>query len=237
MALIFMIMSTLLSACHSQESSLPKHLYKKGDNSNGPAPLVIMLHGYGSNADDLFSLANDFPKNTHVVSFNGLNAMGNDSYAWFQFDVKPDGTRSIDEQQEKRSREAIEKWIPELLKETGADPKNVYLFGFSQGAIMSSSILVERPDLIKGIMALSGRYLPTTNSLRKDKKDYLGRYAFVAHGYNDQVLPYNNGEKLKEELNNTGVPEAFKTYCGMGHSISTDEMKDVINWFNWALSN
>jgi len=51
------------------------------------------------------------------------------------------------------------------------------------------------------------------------------------------VLPYNNGEKLKEELNNTGVPEAFKTYCGMGHSISTDEMKDVINWFNWALSN
>lgn len=236
MLILFSLLSMLFTSCDAQTIALPKHLYKKGDNSNGAAPLIIMLHGYGSNADDLFSLANSFPANCHVVAFNGIHALASDSYAWFEFEVGADGTRKIDQQQELASRVAIESWIPQLINETGADPQKVYLFGFSQGAIMSATLLTEKPELIKGIMALSGRILPVCKDLRKDSKEYLYKKALVAHGYNDQVLPYSNGENLKNELTDTGVVVAFKTYYGMGHTISAEEMKDVVSWFEYVNS-
>jgi phospholipase/carboxylesterase len=234
---LFTLLSTLLFSCSAQQSMLPQHLYKKGDNSTGAAPLVILLHGYGSNAEDLFGLANSFPANTHVVAFNGLFKLDSDAYSWFQFEVGSDGIRTIDESQELQSRKAIESWIPLLIEETGADPNRVFLFGFSQGAIMSASVLTDQPALLKGIIALSGRYLPSSHALKKDPSSYVGKKAFVGHGFEDQVLPYSNGEQLKEALNNLNVPVAFKTYYGMGHSISQDEMKDVVNWFNFTLLN
>ncbi|MFY7970639.1 MAG: alpha/beta hydrolase [Flavobacteriales bacterium] len=89
-----------------------------------------------------------------MVAFNGLFKLDSYAYSWFQFEVGSDGIRTIDESQELQSRKAIESWIPLLIKETGADPNRVFLFRFSQGAIMSASVLTGiSQDVMKDVVS------------------------------------------------------------------------------------
>ena len=53
--------------------------------------LLVLMHGVGSNDDDLFGLAPYVPAQFHVLSLQAPYMLGPDSYAWFQFGVKPNG--------------------------------------------------------------------------------------------------------------------------------------------------
>ena len=48
-----------------------------------PAPLLVLLHGYGSNEADLFSFAAELPKSLHIVSLQAPHELGYNSYAWY----------------------------------------------------------------------------------------------------------------------------------------------------------
>ena len=67
-----------------------------------PAPgvtqpwLLVLMHGVGSNEDDLFGLSDFVPAPFHVVSLRAPFVLGPDSYAWFEFSVASDGSRRID---------------------------------------------------------------------------------------------------------------------------------------------
>lgn len=54
------------------------------------SPLIILIHGYGSNERDLFSLIDYFPNDTYVVSLRAPIKLFNDSYAWY--DIYVEGT-------------------------------------------------------------------------------------------------------------------------------------------------
>ena len=62
--------------------------------------LLVLMHGVGSNEQDLFGLAPYVPPHLHVLSLRAPFALGPGSYAWFEFDVRPDGSRAIDGEQE-----------------------------------------------------------------------------------------------------------------------------------------
>jgi phospholipase/carboxylesterase len=58
-----------------------------------------------------------------------------------------------------RGYECITAYIREVIAQHGIDPAQIYLMGFSQGAIMSYYTLWRSPELIGGIIAFSGRLL------------------------------------------------------------------------------
>ena len=77
--------------------NLPLHHLHRPAAADTSAPwLLVLMHGVGSNADDLFGLADVVPPQFHVLSLQAPNVMGPQAFAWFMFSVNPDGSRHID---------------------------------------------------------------------------------------------------------------------------------------------
>ena len=98
-------------------------------------PLLLLLHGYGSNEADLFSFASELPEEYYVISARAPYDLQYGSYAWFAINFDADQNRFSDNEQAKSSRDLIAKFIDELIANYPIDEKDVTLLGFSQGAL------------------------------------------------------------------------------------------------------
>lgn len=161
---------------------------KPKDAINKP-PLLIMLHGVGSNEQHMFSLAQAMPDKYLVVSVRGPLSLSVGSYAWFQVDFST-GHPQINALQAEQSRQKIISFIDELKLVEDFDDKQVFLMGFSQGGIMSYSAALTTPEKIKGIVVMSGRLLPEVKPLITSNDKLKQLKVFVSHGKSDNVLNY-----------------------------------------------
>ena len=112
------------------------HLVREpGRRGRTPPPLLLLLHGIGSNEEDLFGLAPYLDERFLVVSARAPVMLGPGSYGWFQIEFTPRGMVA-DVEQAKRSLGLLPGFIDGLIETYRADGGRVYLAGFSQGAMM-----------------------------------------------------------------------------------------------------
>ncbi len=109
-------------------------------------PLLLLLHGYGSNEQDLFSFATELPDDYYIVSARAPYNMQYGSYAWYAINFDADQNKFSDHEQAKISRDLIAHFIDELVANYPIDTKNVTLVGFSQGAILSYAVALSYPE-------------------------------------------------------------------------------------------
>lgn len=114
-----------------------------------PAWLLVLMHGVGSNEQDLFGLVPYVPPQFHVLSLRAPFAMGMGAYAWFQFTVDADGTRHINVPQEQQARILLQQTVEQAAQQLDIPPERVVLGGFSQGGIMSLSQLLTQPQTLR----------------------------------------------------------------------------------------
>jgi phospholipase/carboxylesterase len=95
----------------------------------------------------------------------------------------------IDAGQAEASRQHLTRFIGEACAAYSADPGQVYLMGFSQGAIMSASLALSRPDLTAGVVLMSGRILPEIRPLIGAAEHLAELPLLVVHGTEDTVVP------------------------------------------------
>ncbi len=119
-------------------------------------PLLLLLHGYGSNEEDLFSFAAELPDNYYVISARAPYDMQYGSYAWYAINFDADENKFSDHDQARSSRNLIANFIDELLANYPIDKNNVTLIGFSQGAILSYATALSHPEKIQKVVAMSG---------------------------------------------------------------------------------
>ena len=115
------------------------------------------------------------------------------------------------------------------LKDLEIVNERVYILGFSQGAILSWSIGIEHPDLIKNIIPLSGFYHPEITSNNLNFKFRLN--CFSSHGINDEVIPIDWARRGIQILDKKNINIEFNEYQS-GHEISKENLRDVIKWLN-----
>jgi phospholipase/carboxylesterase len=189
---------------------------------------IILLHGVGSNEQDLFSLANQLPEDFFVISPRGQFTLGAGRYAWYQVDFST-GKPVFNAQQELSSREAIRKFIAQVKQKYNLD--EVYLGGFSQGAIMSYSIGLTNPAEVKGIISLSGRLLDEVRPLINKGNEVQQLRVFVAHGIQDNTLQIQYARDAKLFIESLKVPLSYHEYQ-MGHQINGDVLNDLKSWLS-----
>lgn len=204
----------------------------KGDLGGKP-PLLLLLHGYGANEDDLFSLAPYLDERFMIVSPRAPVMLQPMSYAWFNLGFTPQGI-VVNPEEVERSRQVIHKFLGEIVEAYGCDPNAVYLMGFSQGAMMSLAVALSYPGSAAGVVAMSGRVLPQTLQLVADKDVLTGLPIFVAHGSRDMLLPINHGRDARAKLSELPVELTYREY-DMGHEISYDSLKDITEWLKERL--
>lgn len=168
-----------------------------------------------------------------VVSARAPNTLAPGSYAWFQIEFTPAGP-VIDPREAEESRVTLLRFIDELIAAYRLDSKRVYLLGFSQGAIMSLSLALTRPDKVAGIVAMSGRILPEVLPLMAPPAALDGLPIFVVHGTADPVLPIAYGRASRDRLAELPVALTYREYS-MGHEVTMESLQDVADWLRERL--
>ena len=227
---VFILLITAFGfiSCQAFNGSPLQYLVRQPTIGAEHPPVIIMMHGYGSNEADLFDLANALPSEYLVISARGPITLGQDSYAWYHLEFS-NGTRIINEQEETESRIKMNSFIDYVAERYKVDSKRIYLLGFSQGAIMSYSMALSAPTKYKGIIPLSGRILDTIKPTIKPSDALSKLRVFVGHGTQDNVITLNFAQDAKSYLESLGVQVEYHEYP-MAHSISQPEMGDLLNW-------
>jgi phospholipase/carboxylesterase len=140
-----------------------------------------------------------------------------------------EGKPVYDAEQAEQSRTVLIKFIQQIKERYAVDPARVYLCGFSQGAIMSYSVALTRPDLVTGIAAMSGRLLEEIKPLVAPKEKLQHLDIYIAHGTKDPVLPIQNGRDANAFLQTKNLHPVYHEYPE-GHTISTQMLTDFIRW-------
>ena len=210
--------------------TLLQYLVREPKISSEKPPVIFLLHGIGSNEEDLFSFAEILPDKFLVVSLRAPFPYGPDQYAWYQMDFA-DEKPIINKKQASKSRNILLQFISQFQMLHPYDENQVYLCGFSQGAIMSFSLGLTRPDLIKGIAVMSGRLLQEITSFIASDEKLKSLQVFISHGTNDTVLPVQYAREGFEYMKTRGVIPTYKEY-DEGHTINQEMLADLIGWLS-----
>ncbi|CAL2092229.1 phospholipase/carboxylesterase [Tenacibaculum sp. 190524A05c] len=194
------------------------------------ASLLILLHGYGSNEDDLFSFSEELPDELRIVSVRAPYEMGYGGYAWYAINFDADENKFSDIGQAKSSVQKISDFIDDLKKMYA--PKKTFLLGFSQGAILSYALSLNFPNKVQHVVALSGylneELLPS--SISNDiETDY-----YISHGSVDQVIPVTWARKAPEYLSNLNLSNQFSEYP-VGHGVAPQNFYSFKEWIDSRL--
>ncbi len=209
-----------------QKDMALKYIVKEPSVKTSTTPLIILLHGYGSNEADLFSLTKELPQEAIVVAVRAPIKLAN-GYAWFpvaRFGDKEDPAAP------ERSRQLMLQFIDQAAKKYRIPAARIYLVGFSQGAMMSLNIALTQPERVHGIAMLSGKLIEETKN-KMVKPELINKVSiFEAHGTEDQVIPIATGREAHAYLTIKNIKTEYHEYK-MVHTISMEELLDIKKWF------
>ena len=192
-------------------------------------PLLLLLHGYGSNEEDLFSFATELPDEYYVVSARAPFDMMYGSYAWYAINFDADENKFSDIGQAQQSRDLIAKFIDELIENYPIDANNVTLIGFSQGTILSYAIAVSYPEKVQRVVAMSGYFTSDIATENYQNNDFSRLKIFASHGSVDQVVPIDWARNSIPKLKALGIAIVYKEYP-VGHGVAPQNFFDFKNW-------
>jgi phospholipase/carboxylesterase len=187
-----------------------------------------LLHGIGSNEDDLIELAPALDARFFLLSARAPLILQPGAFAWFHVQFTPTGFLIQPEQLE-QSRKALLKFLDEVTANYDVDPKRVYLAGFSQGSIMSVALSITEPRRFAGVVAMSGRLVPDLLPQVAPESEIKGLPVLMIHGTDDTVIPVEYGRNARDQLQQLGVDLEYREYP-MGHHVTPASMTDIQRW-------
>ena len=191
-------------------------------SSDHASPVALLLHGLGSNEDDLPSLAAWLPRGMPWASLRAPIEMGFGGATWFPLELPNEPEQAgIDD-----ATDAIWAWVDANVP-SGAP---IIPLGFSQGGLMALQLLRTRPGRIAATVVLSG-LIPTgehpgDEALAGTSSSASRPRVFWGRGDADQVIWPAAIERLAAWLP-AHAEATIRVYPGLAHSVNEEEMNDV----------
>lgn len=207
-------------------------LYPDAYDAKQSYPLIVCLHGFGANKDDLTELAPALDPTGYLYVFpNGPQAAFGG----------PDGTmRAWYERGGNESAEAVQLalaafdgFVKEVLLRYRIPVGLALLLGFSQGGAMALRHGLPRPEQFAGIAVLSGS-LRQVEALQPSLPLTRNQPIFVGHGTADSLVPVDWSHRLITFLEEKRYRPFFQTYP-IDHQISPTELRDLRAWLQETL--
>jgi len=199
---------------------------KQSNSTKEKKPCLILLHGYGSNEDDLFSFAPYLPEEYTVLSFRAPIALSFGGYAWSNIHEHQENKYTVI-QEANESLMLIEESIKLSITKFSLDKKDISLIGFSQGCVLSWAMAINKPNIIRRAIALSGYIVPELLEVSVDKINNL--LIFNSHGISDQIIPVNKARESYNLIKKNNPKIMYKEY-NEGHGINQDNFSDFLFW-------
>jgi len=198
-------------------------------------PLVIGLHGYGSNYErfsDIFRRSSKADTTEKAAGIDFIYAAPcapypmaggpEPGYSW-TLREKEMGEKTL------RMDEAYITSLPlEILKSWNVDTTQVYLLGFSQGASTAYFIGLNHPERFRGVIAFGG-WLDTAMVSAEALKKAKGMRVFIAHGKSDQTVPLEASQDAYKRLKDADLDVQLNQFEG-GHEVPIQTLQFAIEW-------
>ena len=204
-------------------------------------PLVVGLHGGGSSPNNLITIWDQIPNKNFIYAVpQAPYPLVVDSKLMFDWAMWPSGDVDLIS----RATELSEKYIVDVIQELSNlhNIGDVYLLGFSQGAIFAYLVGIKQTHLFNGIISLSGPGLLTplknpfasssgSNWLNEEEIQSAKKLrVFITHGKKDQAAKYDLGIRSRDILIKHGHDVIFRDFVG-GHSIPPDPiLGEIADW-------
>lgn len=177
--------------------------------------LIVFLHGFGSDGNDLISLApyfqSVFPA-YHFIAPHGIEPCGMLTFGRQWFDLE---NRSLALLQELTGGNApkVHELISEKQKELNLTNKDTIIIGFSQGTMIGLYLVLTQKDSYAGLIGFSGRLIPPPACLNKSTQVCL------IHGIEDDVVPASEADTIEHYLLQNEVMCESHKLPNLAHSI------------------
>ena len=214
------------------------------ETARNPTAAIIWLHGLGADGNDFVPIARELDlSGVEAVRFVFPHAPMqpvtiNNGYvmrAWYDVSYGDLEVRSkrADEKGVRDSQAAITRLIDREIAR-GVASRNIVLAGFSQGGAITLQTGLRYPNALCGLVALS-TYLPFMESVPAEAAPAnAATPVFMAHGTEDQVVPYLMGAGSREFLERLGYNVEWREYA-MPHSVCTEEIGHIGAWLRRVL--
>jgi len=187
-------------------------------SGGAPRQLVVFLHGFGADGNDLIGLAPYFARALPDTEFLSPHApypcqMAGFGRQWFNvYDADPAGRLAAI----RVAAEIIDRFLDEALAARNLTDSQLALVGFSQGTMMSLFVAPRRAQPCAGVVGYSGR-LESPDLLEKEIRSRPP--VLLVHGDRDELLPVELLDRAAEMLGRNRIPVEHHVRPGMGHSI------------------
>jgi len=188
---------------------------------SGPAKnLVVFLHGYGSNGDDLISIGQEWAPYLPDTAFVSPNApevceIWSQGYQWFSIRaIDPDAFER--EKQAEKAMPALNAFLDAQLAKWGVAESHLLVAGFSQGAMMAMYTMPRRQKPCAGVIGYSGMLIEA-EALKRPEMVKIPVLAI--HGDRDEVVPPASLEAIERGFSAAGYDVETVLRPGLGHGI------------------
>ena len=195
-------------------------------------PLVILLHGFGANMQDLAGLTPAISQTSYVYALPNAPIKFNMGLGRTGFGWTPPRGEATDEDVA-NAEGLLAQFFDVVLEQFHVPPGEALLMGFSQGAGMTYRCGLGRPETFTGLVALSGS-LPNPEELRPRLPQEKTQPIFIAHGTADSVVSLENAHTMRQFLEEEGYQPEYHEYL-MGHEIPAVVIRDLIPWMAGVL--
>lgn len=204
--------------------------YDVRPGASSPAPLLLALHGYGANKQQIMREAQEMaPQTFAVASLQGLHQHIKEprerggplrfGFGWL--------TNFRSEESVALHHQALLDLIKTLVDDGIADPRRVFLLGFSQSCALNYRFAFTHPEPLRGVIGICGG-IPgdweTSGLYRVAPIDVLH-----LTGTRDEFYPPERVEDYERQLQMRARSVEFKRYDAE-HEIVPAMRKDVRQW-------
>ncbi|MDA9028759.1 alpha/beta fold hydrolase [Flavobacteriaceae bacterium] len=195
------------------------------------APLLVMLHGYGSDENDLFSFASELPEELFIISIRAPYPLQPSGNAWYAINFDAEQNKWNDNEQAKSSMSILIDCINQACDFYPVDKNNVSVLGFSQGTILGMATALNHPKKIKNIIGLSGYVNHDILPENLEELDYSKLSIYCSHGTVDQVIPIDWARQTPVFLKSLNIDHTYSEFP-VGHGVAPQNFYELRDWIS-----
>jgi phospholipase/carboxylesterase len=190
--------------------------------SGGPARrLVVLVHGYGADGNDLIALGNEWRRVLPDAAFVAPHApepcgMAGPGFQWFPLSM---GDPAVTFRGVSSAGPALDAFLDRELERHGLGPGDLALVGFSQGTMMSLHVGLRRSVAPAAIVGYSG-LLAGAEHLEEDIR--VRPPVLLVHGDRDELIPFQAMFAAAQALAGADVGVEWHLSRGVGHGIDPE---------------
>ena len=203
------------------------YLIHRAEKPTAASPTLVMMHGYGSNAQDLFGFTPYLPKHYHVISLEAPISLPMGGYAWFPLRIDLPMEAWIEAADITRISGLVLDTLEACIAKENLDPNGISLLGFSQGAMLGWTLALNYPKRFQRLIALSGFVVEQAIQLADEKVSIPKIYA--AHGLNDGVIPIQMARDTIRPLAQKYPAIDYREFPD-AHEVSQANFTQLLEW-------